>query len=47
MEEKRHYAVIDQLNRKLTLKYLGEVIVVTTSALILKEIGKSAYDPVF
>jgi uncharacterized protein (DUF427 family) len=47
MEEKRHYAVIDKYNRKLTLKYLNEVIAETTNALILKEVGKSVYDPVF
>jgi hypothetical protein len=47
MEEKRHYAVIDDYNRKLTLKYMNEVIAETTSALILKEVGKSVYDPVF
>lgn len=46
MEEKRHYAVIDKYDRKLTLKYLDEVIVESTSALILKEVGKSVYDPV-
>jgi uncharacterized protein (DUF427 family) len=47
MEEKRHYAVIDNYNRKLTIKYLNEVIAETTSALILKEVGKSVYNPVF
>jgi uncharacterized protein (DUF427 family) len=47
MDEKRHYAAIDNYNRKLTLKYLNEVIAETTSALILKEVGKSIYDPVF
>jgi uncharacterized protein (DUF427 family) len=47
MEEKRHYAVIDNYNRKLTLKYLNEVIAETTSAFILKEVGKGVYNPVF
>ncbi|QWX83016.1 DUF427 domain-containing protein [Cellulophaga sp. HaHaR_3_176] len=47
MEEKRHYTVIDNYKRKLTLKYLNKVIAETTSALILKEVGKSVYDPVF
>ena len=45
--EKRHYAVIDKLNRKLTVLYKGEKIAETTHALILKEVGKSVYDPVY
>ncbi|HAS44609.1 MAG TPA: nucleotidyltransferase domain-containing protein [Microscillaceae bacterium] len=47
MEEKRHYAVVDKYNRKLTIKYKGEVIAETADALILKEVGKSVYNPVF
>ena len=47
MTDQRHYAVIDPHNRKLTLQYKGETIVETTNAMILKEIGKSVYDPVF
>lgn len=47
MEEKRHYSVIDAYNRKVTLKYKNEIIAVTTNALILKEVGKSVYNPVF
>ena len=47
MEEKRHYAVIDNYQRKLTLKYKGEVIAETTNGLILKEVGRGVYDPVF
>lgn len=49
MEEtqKRHYAVIDAYPRKLTLKYNGEIIVESKNALILKEVGKSVYNPIF
>jgi|TARA_R110000737_G_scaffold327084_3_gene341124 uncharacterized protein (DUF427 family) len=47
MEEKRHYAVIENYNRKLTFKYKKEVIAETTRALILKEVGTSVYNPVF
>ena len=47
MEENRHYSVTDAYNRKLTLKYKDEVIAETTNALILKEVGKSVYNPVF
>jgi len=43
----RHYAVIDTYNRKLTLKYKGETIAKTSNALILKEVAKTVYDPVF
>ncbi|MBO6516731.1 MAG: DUF427 domain-containing protein [Bacteroidia bacterium] len=45
--EKRHYAVIDAYNRKLTISYNNEVIAETTEALILKEVGTSVYNPVF
>lgn len=45
MEEKRHYAVIDPYNRKLTLKYNNQILAETTDALILKEVGKSVYNP--
>ncbi len=47
MEEKRHYTVIDQYDRKLTLKYKDTIVAETTTALILKEVGKSVYNPVF
>jgi uncharacterized protein (DUF427 family) len=47
MEENRHYAIIDNYTRKLTIKHLGETIAETTNALILKEVGKGVYDPVF
>lgn len=47
MEEKRHYAVVDKYQRKLTIKYKNEIIAETSAALILKEVGKSVYDPVF
>jgi len=47
MEEKRHYLVVDKYERKLTLKYKNEVIAETTEALILKEVGKTVYNPVF
>ncbi len=44
---KRHYAVIDAYTRKLTLKYNDEIIAESKNALILKEVGKSVYNPVF
>lgn len=44
---KRHYAVIDPYSRKLTLSYKGEPLAVTKKALILKEVGKTVYNPVF
>ena len=47
MTEKRHYNVIEKYARNLTLKYRDKVIAETTNALILKEVGKSVYDPVF
>ena len=47
MEGQMHYNVIDQYNRKLTLKYKNKVIAETTNALILKEVAKGVYDPVF
>ena len=47
MEDKRHYSVIDNYSRKLTLKYKNEIIAETTCALILKEVAKNVYDPVF
>ena len=46
MEEKRHYAVVDPYNRKLTLKYKGDILAETSNALILKEVGKGVYNPV-
>jgi uncharacterized protein (DUF427 family) len=45
--EKRHYAVVDKYQRKLTLKKGEQVIVESENALILKEVGKSVYNPVF
>jgi uncharacterized protein (DUF427 family) len=42
----RHYAVIDPLERKITLQRNGEVIASSTGVLILKEVGKSVYNPV-
>lgn len=47
MEEKRHYTVIDKYHRKLTIKYKDLLIAESTNALILKEVGKGVYDPVF
>ena len=47
MEENRHYAVIDPYDRKLTFKYKGNIIAETTNAVILKEVGKGVYNPVF
>lgn len=47
MEEKRHYAVIDSYPRKVSY-YLGDVkIAESENALILKEVGRSVYNPVF
>ena len=43
----RHYAVIDEYNKKLTLKYKDEIVADSEHALILKKVGKSVYDPVF
>ncbi|MCI5080261.1 MAG: DUF427 domain-containing protein [Saprospiraceae bacterium] len=45
--EKRHYAIIDDYPRKLTLKFQGQTILESTNARILKEVGKSVYNPVF
>ena len=45
--ENRHYAVIDNYKRKLTLKYKDEIVAESEDALILKEVGTSVYDPVF
>lgn len=45
--EKRHYAVMDSYNRKLTIKIKDQVLAETTNAIILKEVGKGVYDPVF
>ncbi len=47
MEEKRHYAVYDEYNRQLTIKTGDEVLAKTTNAIIVKEVGKGVYDPVF
>lgn len=45
--EKRHYAVYDVYKRHLTIKLGKEVIANTTNAIIVKEVGKGVYDPVF
>lgn len=47
MEEKRHYAIIEPYKRKLKLMYKDVLVAETENALILKEVGKSVYDPVF
>lgn len=46
-QEKRHFAVIDPYKRKLTIKFGDRIVAETTDALILKEHGRSLYDPVF
>ena len=45
--EKRHYAVIDPYTSKLTVTFGETVIAETQQAMILKEVGRSVYDPVF
>lgn len=45
--KKRHYSAIDAYTRKLTLKYNNRIIAESKNALILKEVGKSVYNPVF
>ena len=45
--ENRHYAVYDSYNRELTLKMGDEVLAKTRKAIIVKEVGKGVYDPVF
>lgn len=45
--EKRHYAVYDAYNRHLIIKMGNEIIAETTNAIIVKEVGKGVYDPVF
>ena len=45
--KKRHYAVIEAYPRKITLKYNNDTIVESKNVLILKEVGKSVYNPVF
>lgn len=47
MDAPRHYAVIDNYNRELTLKLGDQVIVKSTNALILKEVGRTVMNPVF
>lgn len=44
--DQRHYAVADAYKRKVTLKYQDKVIVESENARILKEVGKSVYNPV-
>jgi uncharacterized protein (DUF427 family) len=46
LTESRHYVVIDAYDRKLSMKYKGEIIVETRHALILKEVAKTVYNPV-
>lgn len=43
----RHFAVIDPVKKKITVKYEDQVIVESKEALLLKEVGRSIYDPVF
>ena len=45
--EKRHYAVYDAYQRKLTLTIEDKVIAQTINAIIVKEVGTGVYDPVF
>jgi len=47
MEKARHYCVVDDYNRKLTFHYQGKIIASTIKGKLLKEVGKSVYDPVF
>ena len=43
----RHYAVVDEYNRTLSVIYKGNTIAKSNKALILKEVGKGVYNPVF
>ncbi len=45
--DERHYAVIDPFNRRLTLKHNGVIVAQSEQALILKEVGKGVYNPVY
>ena len=45
--EKRHYAVYDLYQRVLTIKLGDEVIAKSKNAIIVKEVGKGVYNPVF
>ncbi len=47
MDDKRHFHVIENYNRKLTVIYKNVAIAKTTAALSLKEVAKKIYDPVF
>lgn len=47
MENSKHYTVIDDYERRLTIKFKGKVIAATENSRILKEVGKSVYNPVF
>lgn len=47
MDAPRHYAVIDNYSRKLTLKLGNKILVESTNAIILKEVGKTVMNPVF
>ena len=47
MTDQRHYSIIEEYNRKLRIFYKGEIIAETVEALILKEVAKTVYDPVF
>jgi uncharacterized protein (DUF427 family) len=44
---KRHYAVYDSYPRELTIKMGEQVLAKTRHAIIVKEVGKGVYDPVF
>jgi uncharacterized protein (DUF427 family) len=44
---KRHYAIIDTYPRKLTLKLNDKIVAESENALILKEVAKTVYNPVF
>ncbi len=43
----RHYAVTDLYPAKIQVLHDGVVLAESTEALILKEVGKSVYNPVF
>ena len=45
--QQRHYAVIEPYNRKLTVTFENQIVAETRHAMILKEVGKSVYNPVF
>ena len=45
--DNRHYAVYDLYNRVLTIKMGDEILAKTSNAIIVKEVGKGVYDPVY